>query len=120
MKTLIYVLLFSITYKATAQLPPIGTTWASNCAATQTMQAIYKNDVLKLSMDRVFKTNSSFKDSLFLPAIITDSIANSLYAIYNLPLSSLKDTIMNLFGFSIFKKMFMSMNLILFISFIQN
>ncbi len=103
MSKYIYIIFFScFSLKVSVQLPPVGTTWISNNISTPFMQAIYKNDVLKLAMSRMEDTDSPLRDSLFVPVIIADSIANSLYAIHNMPNSVLKDTIMNLFGFSNF------------------
>ncbi len=73
--------------------------YTSSCIATPQMENIYRNDVVKTATHRLFEINSSYKDSIDVPDSFKDSIAKAFYAIYNMPGSSLKDTILNLFAF---------------------
>ena len=75
---------------------------ASNCTANNNSAAIYSIDATMLAVERLNSINSNFKDSVEVPAVYTDSILKVLYAIHNMPSSALKDTLMNLFGFSNF------------------
>ena len=63
------------------------------------MENIFRNDVVKTATSRLFQINSPYKDSADIPAIFKDSIARVMYAVYNMPASRLRDTIVNLFAF---------------------
>ena len=77
-------------------------TWSSNCDSTIVSERIFRNDVYEISLHKLIANNSPYLDSVEIPKIIRDSIAKVLYAIYNMPSSLLKDTIMSFFGFSNF------------------
>jgi hypothetical protein len=63
---------------------------------------LFRQDINKILLDRLFQNNSPYKDSIQLPTLERDSIARVLYAIYNMQPSAVKDTIMSIFGDSTF------------------
>ncbi len=79
-----------------------GQIYTSSCVPTPQMMQLYKNDAYKYAVLRLVKTNSNYKDSIEIPPIYRDSIAKVFYAIHNMAPSLVKDTIMNLFGFTNF------------------
>lgn len=74
-------------------------TYSSNCTPAGDMEAVYKNDVFRLTLAHLKDIQSPYKDSVKVPALYRDSVARALYAIENMDWSPLKDTILNLFGF---------------------
>lgn len=76
----------------------LAQTWPSNCNENPTSERTFRNDVYKLAMHRLVEINSPYKDSILIPANFRDSISRALYAVYNMPASLLKDTIMLYFG----------------------
>ena len=93
----IFTLLFLISSLfATSQV------MTSSCTPTLQLIQLYKNDAYKYATLRIVSINSSYKDSIEIPAIYRDSIARVFYAIHNMASSPVKDTIMNLFGYSNF------------------
>jgi hypothetical protein len=78
-------------------------TWPSSCSPTPFMETIYWNDIQSLAYVRAHNQNSPWKDSIRIDInSFCPDIPGTLYAVYNMPGSLLKDTIMNLFGFSDF------------------
>lgn len=73
-----------------------------SCTPTIQMVNTYKYDVVKTATVRLFETNSTYKDSATIPTLVKDSIAKAFYAVHNMPQSSLRDTIRNLFGYNNF------------------
>ena len=77
--------------------------WPSSCNATPFVESIYWNDVQSLASARAHNQNSPWKDSIRIDInSYCPDIPRTIYAVYNMPGSLLKDTIMNLFGFSDF------------------
>ncbi len=79
-----------------------GQIWNSSCTPTGNMQAIYRNDAHKMAFIRVNQLNLHWKDSVLMPDSFRDTFSKALFAIHNMEWSPLKDTVMNLFGFSDF------------------
>lgn len=77
-------------------------TWQSNCSGNTYSEMLFRQDINKILVCRLFQNNSTYKDSIQLPTLERDSIARVLYAIYNMPPSAIKDTIMSIFGDSTF------------------
>lgn len=77
-------------------------TWQSNCSSDSISEMLFRQDINKLLLNRLFTTNSPYKDSIQLPTLERDSIARVLYAIYHMQPSAVKDTIMTNFGYNPF------------------
>jgi hypothetical protein len=78
-------------------------TWQSNSTpSSPQVESIYRNDAVKAAARRLFEINSPFKDSVEVPHAYLDSVTRVFYAIQNLPQTPLKDTIINMFGYSNF------------------
>lgn len=78
-------------------------TYTSSCTHNALLEKIYRNDAYKLALYRLHETQNSYEDSIEIPQKGIDSIADALYAVYNMPGSKMKDTPMNIFGFSNFR-----------------
>lgn len=72
--------------------------YTSNCTATSDMIKIYRNDAYRVAVNRIATLNLNWKDSIDIPAIYVDTVANAFYAVHNMQWSHLKDTILTLFG----------------------
>ncbi len=81
-------------------------TYNSSCMPTGNMEAIYRNDAYYLSIKWVNDNGSVYKDSILIPQVYRDSIAKTLYAVYNMTGSTVRDTIVSHFGFSYFPPYF--------------
>jgi len=77
-------------------------TYTSSCDHDLVLEKIYRADAHRLAVMHLFDTQSPYKDSIDVPQKVVDSIANALYAVYNIPGSKAKDTLVNLFGFKDF------------------
>lgn len=90
--------------QVTAQLPAQGTIFTSSCTLPNPNDTlIYEWDAKRLSMSRNEQLGTSYYGGADFHQPTVDSIKRVLYLIHNLQNSTLKDTLLNLFGFSNFQ-----------------
>jgi hypothetical protein len=70
----------------------------SDCLCSSNMLSVYKNDAYRLTYKRIFELNSTYRDTVKIPADITDSIFKRLALVYNIPASPLRDSVFTVFG----------------------
>lgn len=73
-------------------------TVSSDCLCTQQLVQVYKNDAYRLAYKRIHDLGFPAKDSVIIPLPVVDSILKNLALINNIPPSSLRDTLMEIFG----------------------
>ncbi len=89
MKNLYITLIIFMTVPALAQVD------SSSCTAHDSIIAKYKTDAQTIALSRIYKFNSTYKDSAQIPAVRTDSIMRAIIAVYNSSFTQ-RDTIFNI------------------------
>ena len=91
MKNIFFLLaLFSLTH-ANAQIVP------SSCSASDSIIALYEDDADRLALRRIFTISSAFVDSVYIPQVCSDTVLNSLIAVYNAISLPARDTVTSIF-----------------------
>lgn len=73
-------------------------TFNSDCLCNTDIINIYRNDVYRLAYKRIIDLNSTYKDSVIIPALFADSILKKLALVYNMPVSPVRDSVISVFG----------------------
>lgn len=60
----------------------------SNCKGQEHVWNSYKEDAYRLTVRRIHRNNSCYKDSIFLPNTLTDTLLKALVAVYYAPLKA--------------------------------
>lgn len=92
MKKLFFIFSFAFSFVCQSQTVP------SSCVAHDSIYKKYKTDADKLNYRRIFKTNSSFKDSIGFSRTITNTYLKALVAVYNATALPAVDTIVNIYN----------------------
>jgi hypothetical protein len=70
----------------------------SDCTAADSITAKYKKDADRLALRKILRINSSYKDSTHIPKQWSDTVLNSLIAVYNATALPVRDTIITSFN----------------------
>jgi len=84
---LIIAILILTSYSTYAQIVP------SSCSAPDSVITKYKTDAYRMTLRRLLRNNSTYKDTISIPKNITDTTLNALIAIYNATSLVARDTI---------------------------
>lgn len=83
-----FVVTSSLTY---GQIVP------SSCLASDSIISKYKNDAYRITLRKLLRNNSTYKDSLQIPGGVTDTTLNALIAIYNATTLPARDTVVKIY-----------------------
>ncbi|MFZ4796369.1 MAG: T9SS type A sorting domain-containing protein [Bacteroidia bacterium] len=68
----------------------------SSCLAPDSVVTKYKTDAYRITLRRLLRNNSTYKDTISIPEKITDTILNALISIYNATSLAARDTIIKI------------------------
>ena len=69
----------------------------SVCTAPDSIVTKYKEDADRLTLRKIYRNNLSFKDSIDIPKVHSDTVLNALIAVYNATTLSERDTVTIMF-----------------------
>jgi Secretion system C-terminal sorting domain len=84
------IFLFFTKFFVTGQIIP------SNCNGPDSIKAKYADDSDRLALFKIYRQNLTYKDSVIIPKIHSDTIMNAMMAVYNASVFPERDTVVSL------------------------
>ncbi|MEP6793660.1 MAG: T9SS type A sorting domain-containing protein [Saprospiraceae bacterium] len=76
-----------------------------SCEAPDSIKEKYRDDADRLALEKINRENLTYKDSVFIPQVISDTFLNALIAVYNAIDIPERDTVISMFDIHVFPTM---------------
>ena len=75
-----------------------GQTIQSSCVTQDSVLEQYREDADRLALRKIYRQNLTYRDSIVIPAIHSDTVLNALIAVYNAISLPARDTVVSMFN----------------------